>query len=276
MKLIDGKEVRKEKLKELKKKVELLKEKPSLSVVQVGNIEASNVYIRQKEKLALELGYNFKHYKFEDNITEEVLENEIIKINNIADALIVQMPLPKSIDENKIVNLINPYKDVDGLTNLNAGLLFHNEEALESCTPKGIIDLLDYYNINIDGANATIVGRSNLVGKPLSMMLLNRNATVTICHSHTKNLKEITKNADILVAAVGKPKFITSDMVKEGAAVIDVGINRIDGKLIGDVDFESVKEKVSFITPVPGGVGVMTVYELMENVYKAYTLKLNK
>ena len=185
----------------------------------------------------------------------------------------LDLPLPKHINETRVVNTIDVNKDVDGLTILNTGKLFQNMDTLVSCTSSGIIDLLDYYNIEISGKNAVVIGRSLLVGKPVSMLLNNRNATVTMCHSKTENLSEITRNADIIIVAIGVPNFLTSDMVKEGAVVIDVGINRVDGKLVGDANFESLKEKCSYITPVPGGVGQMTVYELYENVYKTLKLK---
>ena len=275
MVLLNGKELRKIKLKELKEKVETLNELIGLAVVQVGNDEASNVYIGQKEKLANSLGYYFVHKNFDENITNEELLNEIDKLNknDQIDGIIVQMPLPKQIDSINAVNRIDENKDVDGLGFINAGKLMHGKESLVSCTPKGIIDLLDYYDIPIEGKHVVIVGRSILVGKPLSNLFTNRNATVTLCHSKTIDLQKYTKEADILVAAVGKKHFITENMVKEGAVVIDVGINREDNKLYGDVDFDNVSQKASFITPVPGGVGPMTVYELMDNTYKAHMLR---
>ena len=275
MVLLNGKELRKIKLKELKEKVETLNELIGLAVVQVGNDEASNVYIGQKEKLANSLGYYFVHKNFDENITNEELLNEIDKLNknDQIDGIIVQMPLPKQIDSINAVNRIDKNKDVDGLGFINAGKLMHGKESLVSCTPKGIIDLLDYYDIPIEGKHVVIVGRSILVGKPLSNLFTNRNATVTLCHSKTIDLQKYTKEADILVAAVGKKHFITENMVKEGAVVIDVGINREDNKLYGDVDFDNVSQKASFITPVPGGIGPMTVYELMDNTYKAHMLR---
>jgi methylenetetrahydrofolate dehydrogenase (NADP+)/methenyltetrahydrofolate cyclohydrolase len=186
------------------------------------------------------------------------------------------MPLPTNLNSNLILNKISYKKDVDGLTDINMGRLIHNNEYLSPCTPTGIIDLLDYYNIDISSKNITIIGRSNLVGKPLFNLFINRNATVTLCHSKTLNLKEYTKNADILVVAVGIPNFITADFIKENAIVIDVGINRVDNKIVGDVNFTNVSSKTSYITPTPGGVGPMTVYELFNNTYKAYILGQNK
>lgn len=276
MKLLDGKVVRKEVLEDLKKHLKNLDRPLGLAVIQVGEDEASKVYVRQKEKMAEEMGYKFNHIKLEENISQEELLKVIDKLNHddTIDGLLVQMPLPKHLDAKVIQNRILSYKDVDGLTDINAGCLVHNKDSLVPCTPQGIIDLLKYYNISLEGKNVTIVGRSDLVGKPLANLMTNNNATVSLCHSKTKNLSFYTENADILVVAIGKAKLIKKDQVKEGSVIIDVGINReSDGKLYGDVDFESVKDKVSYITPVPGGVGQMTVAELAKNTYKAYTLK---
>ena len=275
MELLDGKVVKKKILNDLKEEVSKLKRKPGLVVIQVGDDPASNVYVGQKEKMANEIGYKYEHIKLDENISEEELERVVEKVNNddSIDGLLVQMPLPKHIDSKKIQNLIDKDKDVDGLSDINAGRLLHNVDALVPCTPKGIMEILDYYNIPVEGANVVIVGRSDLVGKPLAALMLNSNATVTVCHSKTNNLKEYTSRADILVAAVGKKGIITGDMVKDGAVIIDVGINRVDGKLYGDVDFDSVKDKVSYITPVPGGVGQMTVACLGKNTLKAYKIR---
>ncbi len=272
MKILDGKIVKAQILAKLKEEVQNLERMPGLVVIQVGNDSASEIYVGQKEKMANQLGYKFKHIKLSGDISQAELEKIIKEINsdqNI-DGLLVQMPLPKHIDSKKIQNLIDCDKDVDGLSDVNAGKLTHNVDTLMPCTPKGIMDILDYYSISVEGKNVVIVGRSDLVGKPLASMMLNNNATVTICHSKTKNLELFTKMADILVVAVGKKGIITGNMISDGTIVIDVGINRVDGKLYGDVDFESVKDKVSFITPVPGGVGQMTVAELGQNVLKAY------
>ena len=275
MELLDGKVVKKKILNDLKEEVSKLKRKPGLVVIQVGDDPASNVYVGQKEKMANEIGYKYEHIKLDENISQEELERVVEKVNNddSIDGLLVQMPLPKHIDSKKIQNLIDKDKDVDGLSDINAGRLLHNVDALVPCTPKGIMEILDYYNIPVEGANVVIVGRSDLVGKPLAALMLNSNATVTVCHSKTNNLKEYTSRADILVAAVGKKGIITGDMVKDGAVIIDVGINRVDGKLYGDVDFDSVKDKVSYITPVPGGVGQMTVACLGKNTLKAYKIR---
>lgn len=272
MKILDGKLVKTEILKKLKKEVEKLERKPGLAVIQVGDDPASKVYVAQKEKMAKELGYKFKHIKLDKEVSQEELEATVKKINNdkTIDGLLVQMPLPKHLDSRKVQNLIKEDKDIDGLCDINAGKLTHNVDCLMPCTPKGIMDILKHYKIDVEGKNVVIVGRSDLVGKPLASMMLNAHATVTLCHSRTKNLASITKKADILVAAVGKRGIITKEMVKHKTIVIDVGINRVDGKIYGDVDFDSVKEKASYITPVPGGVGQMTVAELGENVLKAY------
>ena len=278
MAIIDGKELRKKKLEELKERIKGTKKQLGLAVVQVGHDEASNVYIKQKEKLALELGYYFIHKNFEENVTQEELIKELNILNNDdkVDGIIVQMPLPHHLDASVIQNTISPLKDVDGLTYVNAGKLIQNVDGLVPCTPKGIIDLLDEHEIALEGTNVVVIGRSILVGKPIANLLVNRNATVVLCHSKTKNIAEITKNADIIIVAVGKKPYLTADMVKKDAVVIDVGINRENGKLYGDADFDNLKDICSYITPVPGGVGPMTVYELMNNVHLAYTLRKKK
>lgn len=276
--LLDGKELRKKKIELLKEKVSRLKSPLGLVVISVGNDEASKVYVNNKEKMATSLGYNFYHEICPSNIKEEELINKInyYNVKDDIDGIIVQMPLPPSLDSSKIQNTINEYKDVDGLTYLNQGRLMQNKECFIPCTPKGIVDLLDEYNIELEGAKVVIIGRSILVGKPLSIYLTNKNATVSLLHSKTKNIKDYTSNADIIIVAVGQKHFLTADMIKEGAVIIDVGISRENKKLYGDVDFEKVSPKASYITPVPGGVGPMTVYELMENVYNARILRKNK
>ena len=275
MELLDGKKVKLEILENLKKDLENFERKLGLVVVEVGDDPASLVYVGQKEKMASELDYNFNHIKLDENVSEEEILKIIDELNNddMVDGILVQMPLPAHLDAKKIQNSINPYKDVDGLSDVNAGKLVHGIDTLIPCTPYGIMDILKYYNIDVSGKHVVIVGRSDLVGKPLASLMTNNNATVTLCHSKTKDLIKHTKDADILIAAVGKKGVITGDMIKKDAVVIDVGINRVDGKLYGDVDFETAKEKVSFITPVPGGVGQMTVAELAKNVVKAYTLR---
>ena len=270
-KIIDGKKVSKELKEELKEKVSKLKVKPKLVVISVGDNPASKVYVRQKEKCATYVGFEYEHLHFE-SISDDKLIKEIEKLNadKKVSGMIVQLPLPKGMDEKRIVNTINPDKDVDGLSYINAGRLLNNEECLASCTPAGIMELLKAYNIDPCGKNVVVIGRSILVGKPMMNLMINANATVTLCHSKTVDLEKVTRKADILVVAIGKPNFVTRNMVKRGAIVIDVGINRVDDKLIGDVDYNDVYSKVKLITPVPGGVGPMTVIMLMNNVYKAY------
>ena len=279
MQILDGKEVKRIKLEELKKEVLKLDRPLGLTVIQVGNDSASNIYVKQKSKMASNLGFNFNHIKLEENVREE----EILKIiddlnrNNNVDGILVQMPLPEHLNSRVIQNAIRPLKDVDGLTDINMGMLVHKKNCLVPCTPLGVMELLKYYNIDVAGKNVVIVGRSDLVGRPMAEVMINSDATVTLCHSKTNNLKDITKNADVLVVAVGKAKLITSDMVKDGVVVVDVGINRLeDGSLCGDVDFDDVSSKCSYITPVPGGVGQMTVLELGHNTYKAYLLRQEK
>lgn len=272
---IDGKELAKNIRLKLKEEVEELKNadiKPKLAVVLVGDDKASKVYVKNKSKACEETGIDFEEHILPVSTKMEELLELIENLNNdeTIHGILVQSPLPQGLDANVAFRAISPKKDVDGFNPINVGKLSLNQDCFVSCTPYGIIKMLEAYNIQIEGAHAVIIGRSNIVGKPLAQCLLNKNATVTICHSRTKNLKEITKQADILIAAIGKSKFVTEDMVKEGAAVIDVGINRMDdGKLVGDTDFENIKEKTSYITPVPGGVGPMTIAMLMHNVVKA-------
>ena len=272
---LSGKNYRNKYLPILKDEVSKLDRKLGLVVVQVGNNEASNVYVEQKCKKALEVGYNFEHKKFPEDVTNEEVIEYIKEKNNDdnVDGILVQMPLPNHLDSSIIINTINPLKDVDGLNYINIGHMVANEPTLLPCTPKGIIALLDEYNIPLEGKNVVVIGRSLLVGKPVANLLSNRNATVTLCHSKTANIEMYTRNADIVVVAIGKAGFLKEDMVKDDVIVIDVGISRIDGKLYGDVDFNNVSKKASYITPVPGGVGPMTVYELMNNVYEAYNLR---
>ena len=270
-KIIDGKKISGEIKDELKAKVDKLKVKPKLVVISVGDNPASKVYVGQKEKCANYIGIDYLHMHY-DSISDDDLVKEIEKLNKDkkVNGVIVQLPLPEGMDETRIVNTIIPEKDVDGLTYLNAGLLLNNETSLVSCTPKGIMELLKREKVNLVGANAVVIGRSILVGKPMMNLLINANATVTMCHSKTKDLAKITRKADVLVVAIGKKHFVTRDMVKRGAVVIDVGINRIDGKLYGDVNYDDVYSKVKKITPVPGGVGPMTVVMLMKNVIESY------
>lgn len=272
--IMNGKELANKIKVELIEKVKTLDEKPGLAVIQVGEDPASNIYVNSKAKLAEEIGYYFKHLKFNSDVTEEELITKIEELNHDSKihGIIVQLPIPKHLDSMKIINKISLKKDIDGLTIANAGSLLTMNSGLVSCTPKGIMTILEEYKVDLEGKSVVIVGRSNLVGKPLISLCLAKNATVTICHSKTKNLSDYTKIADILIVAVGKKHLITGDMVKKDSVIIDVGINRVDNQLYGDVDFESVKPKVRFITPVPGGVGPMTTISLMENVLISYNM----
>lgn len=278
MAILDGKEVKRKILDELHSEVLKLTDKPNLVVIQVGDNEASNIYIKQKEKMAKEIGYGFKLLKFRDDITEEELIKEIDGLNNDNDvnAILVQLPLPNHLNVKVIQNAVIPFKDVDGLTDINAGKLLHMEDALFPCTPLGVMKLLKEYGINVCGKNAVVIGRSDLVGKPMAMLLCNAGATVTICNSKTKNLKDYTPLADILVVATGKPGLITGDMIGDDVIVIDVGISKCGDKICGDVCYDEVVAKASYITPVPGGVGPMTVAMLGENVLKAYKMQRNR
>lgn len=275
--ILDGKNLAKKIRKDIKEEVALLKEKtgknPGLAIVLVGEDPASKIYVNSKIKGCKEIGMeSFENFLPKD-VTEEKLLEIIKKLNKDerVNGILVQLPLPSHIDEKKVIAAIALEKDVDGFKPDNLGLLFLNDKkSLHSCTPAGIMRLLDEYNIDLKGLDAVIVGRSNIVGKPLAGLFINRSATVTICNSHTKNLKEKTKNADVVVMAVGKEKLLTEDMVKEGAVIVDVGINRTNVGVVGDVDFENVAPKAKYITPVPGGVGPMTVAMLFHNTLKAF------
>ena len=280
--LLDGKMVSTNLKNNLRDQVINLKNKysvtPKLAIVLVGNNQASQVYVKNKIKACEYTGINCELIEVNSEISEHELLNIVDKLNNDnqVHGIIVQLPLPKHINEQVIINAISNQKDVDGFGIDNKGRLFSGLDSLHSATPEGIMTLLDAYNIPIEGKHAVVVGRSNIVGKPIAMLLLSRNATVTITHSKTKELENITKQADILVVAIGKANFITENMVKEGAVVIDVGINRIDSKLCGDVDFENVAPKTSYITPVPGGVGPLTIASLLKNTLLAYEKILKK
>ena len=259
----------------MKEKVTALKDtgtEVALAVIQVGNDPASSVYVRNKKKACEYIGIRSLSYELPEETTEDALIELIEKLNKdeTVNGILVQLPVPKHIDPDKIIRTISPEKDVDGFHPQNVGKLVIGEEGFVSCTPAGVIQLLKRSGIEISGKNCVVVGRSNIVGKPMAMLMLRENATVTVCHSHTKDLKEVTKRADILIVAIGKPKMITADYVKEGAVVIDVGIHRPEGgKLCGDVDFDSVEKTASAITPVPGGVGPMTIAMLMNNCVEA-------
>lgn len=273
--ILDGKATAKKIREKLTNEVTELKENgitPKLAVIMVGDDNSSKIYVRNKSKACEEIGIEFTEYLLTEQTTQKELLDLINELNNNKEinGILLQSPIPKHLDINEAFRSISPEKDVDGFNPVNVGKLVLGQNTFISCTPFGIIKLLEEYNVPIEGKNAVIIGRSNIVGKPMSQCLLNKNATVTICHSKTANLREYTKNADILVAAIGKPKFVTKDMVKEGAIIIDVGINRNEeGKVCGDVDFEDIKDITSYITPVPGGVGPMTIAMLMNNVVKA-------
>lgn len=266
--ILDGKMLRDKIFESLKAKLDKMQQKPTLAVILVGENPASQIYVRNKKKTAEKLGINSLSIEYPSDISEEKLLNKIKELNSDekVTAILVQLPLPAHINKNRIIDAILPQKDVDGLTPYNLGKLFSGEEPyVYPCTPKGILLLLDEYNIKLEGKNIVVVGRSNLVGKPVAQMLLKRNATVTMCHSHTQNLSEITKTADIIVSAVGK-KVIGEKMLKSDCVVIDVGIFRDEnGKISGDVDFENVSKTAAYISPVPGGVGPMTIASLMLN-----------
>ena len=276
MNIIDGKKVSSHIKDNIAAEVKILKNKtgktPGLAVVLVGDDPASAVYVKNKNKTCKNIGFQSFEHILPENTSEDKLLNLINELNNDdqVNGILVQLPLPSHISSKTILVSINPQKDVDGFHLENVGRLVTGNALFKPCTPAGIIKLLDEYKIEIEGKNAVIIGRSNIVGKPVSFLLLERNATVTICHSRTKDLPSITRSADILIAAIGKPNFVSLDMVKNNAVVIDVGINRLDGKLVGDVDFTSVSKQASLITPVPGGVGPMTIAMLMENTLQAF------
>lgn len=248
----------------------------SLAVIIVGDDPASKVYVNNKKKACEKLGITSYEYVLPESTTQEELMQTVKELNERADVngILCQLPLPKHLDSNAVIDAIAPEKDVDCFSPTNVGLLNIGRGRLSPCTPAGIMDMLEYKNISVSGKHCVVIGRSNIVGKPMSALLLAADATVTVCHSKTQNLKEITKTADVLIAAVGRPKFVTADMVKDGAVVIDVGIHRTEsGKLCGDVDFDSVEPKASYITPVPGGVGPMTIARLMRNTVTAAKLQ---
>lgn len=272
--LIDGRAVAKAFKEEIAEKTAQMIENgihPHLAVVLVGENPASQVYVRNKENGCIKAGIRSTVIRLEESCTQEELEKTVVSLNEDASVhgILVQLPLPKHLDEARVLRLIDPDKDVDGFHAMNSGRLMNGQPGFVPCTPLGVMKLLESYGINPAGKHAVVIGRSNIVGKPMAMLLLQANATVTICHSRTQNLAEITRQADILVAAVGRANFVTADMVKPGAAVIDVGINRVDGKIVGDVDFDAVSEVAGHITPVPGGVGQMTIAMLLANTLDA-------
>lgn len=276
--VISGKKLAQERREQMKMEVSTFTEKygrvPHLAVVLVGEDPGSVSYVKGKENACIEIGIKNTTIRKPDTISQEELLNIVNDLNKDdgVDGILVQLPLPKHMDSDFIINAIVPEKDVDGFHPANVAALYLKQPGTVSCTPKGILEIIDYAGIELEGKRAVVIGRSNIVGMPVSKLLLDRNATVTICHSRTKNIAEVTKEADVLIAAVGKPLFVKADMVKEGAAVIDVGVNRNPetGKLCGDVDFEAVKEKAAYITKVPGGVGPMTITCLMENTIECF------
>ena len=273
MNVVYGSELSKEIKEKLKNEISQIKgRQPRLCVLLVGEDPASVSYVRGKNKACLEVGFDCLQINLKEETTQDELIQKVLEMNNdpSVDGILVQLPLPKHINEKEVLRRIDPSKDVDGLHPINAGKLFLGENGFVPCTPLGVIELLRKMNCEITGKNVVVVGRSNLVGLPVSRLLIKENATVTVCHSKTQNLKEVCKRADILVVAMGKPRYITEDYVKDGAYVIDVGVNRVDGKLCGDVDFDNVAPKCSAITPVPKGVGPMTITMLLSNTLKAY------
>lgn len=273
--VIDGTEASRVLRNNVKKEIVRKKITPSLTVIQIGDNKASDIYVRNKKKSCEEVGIKFELLKFNDTISQDVVINEIKRLNDdvMVNGILVQLPLPIGFDEGLIINSINPVKDVDGLTYQNVGNLVLENDCLAPCTPLGVMELLDMYNVNLSKKNVCLIGRSNLVGKPLIQMLLKRDATVSICHSKSVDIKNYTKMADVLIVAAGHPNLVTKNMVKDGAVVIDVGINKENDYLCGDVDFKEVSKKASLITPVPRGVGPMTVACLLKNVVKAYEIQ---
>lgn len=279
--ILDGKETAASLETVLRERLAKLREKqvePKLAIILAGSSKPSAMYAAFMQKVAKGYGIESEIFRESEDITEEELGGLITDLSHDREitGILMMMPLPKGISQEKMVALIDPDKDVDGLTDTNGGRLFAGKEGLFGCTPRAVMAILDHYHINPDGKKAVVIGRSNVIGKPVSLMLLKKNATVTICHSHTKNLADITKKADILVAAVGHAGYVTADMVKEGAIVIDVGINRVNGKTVGDVAFDEVAEKAGAITPVPGGVGSVTTTMVIENIIAAGEKQLAK
>ena len=280
--IIDGKEFSKKILEEISNEQKEIVERKNLrlaglAVIIVGENPASQVYVRNKTRACEKVGFYSETIKLEENISENDLIKKIEELNenDKIDGILVQLPLPKHIDELKVINSIKPEKDVDGFSNVNVGkMVIGDESGFLSCTPYGIMQLLEGYDIEVDGKDVVVVGRSNIVGKPMAMMLIQKGATVQVCNSRTKDLSKKLKKADIIVVAVGVPRMIKATDVKEGVVVIDVGINRVDGKLCGDVDYEDVAPKASYITPVPGGVGPMTIASLIKNTFISYQRKI--
>ena len=283
MTIIDGKALSEKVLKEIEKEHSELEKKvgrkAGLAVIIVGENPASQIYVRNKIRACEKVGFHSETIRLDENITEENLLLEIEKLNNNnnIDGILVQLPIPKHIDGLKIINAISAEKDVDGFHTTNIGkMMIGDETGFLPCTPAGVVHMFEEYNINLEGKDVLVIGQSNIVGKPMTLLLIKKRATVQVCNSKTKNLSEKLQKADVVVAAAGSPKLIKATDVKEGVVIIDVGINRVDGKLCGDVDFEEVSKKASFITPVPGGVGPMTIAMLIKNTFKSYKQKINK
>ena len=283
MTIIDGKALSEKVLKEIEKEHSELEKKvgrkAGLAVIIVGENPASQIYVRNKIRACEKVGFHSETIRLDENITEENLLLEIEKLNNNSniDGILVQLPIPKHIDGLKIINAISAEKDVDGFHTTNIGkMMIGDETGFLPCTPAGVVHMFEEYNINLEGKDVLVIGQSNIVGKPMTLLLIKKRATVQVCNSKTKNLSEKLQKADVVVAAAGSPKLVKASDVKEDVVVIDVGINRVDGKLCGDVDFEEVSEKASFITPVPGGVGPMTIAMLIKNTFKSYKQKIDK
>jgi len=283
MTIIDGKALSDKILKEIENEHSELQakvgRKAGLAVIIVGENPASQIYVRNKIRACERVGFHSETIRFDENITEENLLLEIEKLNNDSniDGILVQLPIPKHIDGLKIINAISAEKDVDGFHTTNIGkMMIGDETGFLPCTPAGVIQMFEEYNIDLEGKDVLVIGQSNIVGKPMTLLLINKRATVQVCNSKTKNLPEKLQKADVVVAAAGSPKLVKGSDVKEGVVVIDIGINRVDGKICGDVDFEEVSQKASYITPVPGGVGPMTIAMLIKNTFKSYKQKIGK
>ncbi len=273
--IMNGKEISDSIRDNIKKELQLLNQdrKPNLSVILVGDNDASKTYVRFKERACSEVGFTSNTFLYDSSTDESTILDKIIELNNdnTVDGILVQLPLPNHIDTLKVIETIDPKKDVDGFNTTNVGLTnVGNPNGIIPCTPHGIVKILEYYNINVTGRTVCILGRSNIVGRPITELMLNKNATVINCNEHEKDIEKFTKIADILIIATGNSNLINGNMIKDNAVVIDVGINRVNGKLVGDVDFESVKRKVSHITPVPGGVGPMTIAMLLQNTFNIF------
>ncbi len=280
--LLDGKSVSKKRNLELKDKIKdainLYKRAPKLAIILVGNNPASLSYVKGKKKACELVGIINEMHHLDENVSELDLKALIVNLNqdDTVDGILLQLPIPKHLDEDLLIDLISKDKDADGFHVVNQGYLYQKKKTIYPATPKGIMTLLDTYDINVKGMNAVIIGRSNIVGFPVARLLMDQGATITVCHSKTKDVGFHTRNADIVVVAAGRPHMLTKDMVREGAVVIDVGVNRVDGKLIGDADFEDLREICSYITPVPGGVGPMTIHSLLENTFELYMNHVKK